>query len=310
MPLDKLCMLKKIQKAVVLFSLFFSFYSFGWGNVGHRASGLIADAKLTTQAKMAISQLLGQQSLADVANWADTIKSGNKYVATHWYHFENITDGFDYLKNLKAMPNDKRVLGGVIQAVLVCEDILRSPTATKWDKADALKFIVHFIGDIHQPLHTGRPQDNGATKVPVKWFGTDMSLHGVWDYGMMESGHKDIFRPGMTLEQASLAYAQYLGQGAQRARIVYQQTGIETWLNESISLRAQSYDQMYNKDQTRYQATNLPYIDSRVLFSGLRIADTLNQIFANTRQPNMNVVFKQQIEAIVGAINKIINIKP
>jgi hypothetical protein len=107
-----------------------------------------------------------------------------------------------------------------------------------------------------------------------------------------------------------LAYAQYLGQGAQRARIVYQQTGIETWLNESISLRAQSYDQMYNKDQVRYQATNLPYLDSRVLFSGLRLADTLNQIFANTPPLNVDVSFKQQIESIVGAISKIINIKP
>lgn len=294
----------------LLFSLLFSVYSLGWGNVGHRASGLIADAHLTPQAKMAVNQLLGQQSLADVANWADTIKSGNTYQATHWYHFEKITDGFSYLKNLQSMPKEQRALGGVVQVILVCQEILRSPTATKWDKADALKFITHFIGDIHQPLHTGRPQDSGATKIQVTWFGTAMSLHGVWDYGMIETGHQDIIRPGMTLEQASLAYAQYLANGAQRARIVYQQTSLETWLNESIKLRAQTYDQLYNKDQNRYQALNLPYLDARVLYSGLRLADTLNQIFAQTSPSNPDVLFKQQIEAIVGAINKIINIKP
>lgn len=290
--------------------MLFSLVSFGWGDLGHRASGLIADAHLTPQAKMAINQLLGQQSLADVANWADSIKSGNTYQATHWYHFEKIADGFNYLKNLQAMPKEQRALGGVVQVILVCQDILRSPSATKWDKADALKFITHFIGDIHQPLHTGRPQDSGATKIQVTWFGTSMSLHGVWDYGMIETGHQDIIKSGMTLEQASLVYAQYLAQGAHRARIVYQQTSLETWLNESIALRAQTYDQMYNKDQARYQALNLPYLDARVLYSGLRLADTLNQIFANTPPPNADVLFKQQIESIVGAIGKIINIKP
>ncbi|MBL7545979.1 MAG: S1/P1 nuclease [Bdellovibrionaceae bacterium] len=299
-----------MKKIVVLFSLLFSLYSFGWGNVGHRASGLIADAHLTPKSKMAISQLIGQQSLADVANWADTIKSGNTYEATRRYHYENIADGFRYLKNLQAMPKEQRALGGVVQAVLLCQDILRSPTATKWDKADALKFITHFIGDIHQPLHTGRPQDNGATKISVTWFGNAMSLHGVWDYGMIETGHQDFLKPGMSLEQASLAYAQYLVQGAQRARVVYQPTSVETWLNESIQLRSQTYDQLYNKDQARYQALNLPYLDARVLYSGLRIADTLNQIFANTPPPNADISLKQQIESIVGAISKIINIKP
>ena len=299
-----------MQKIIVLVSVFFSLYAFGWGNVGHRASGLIADAHLSQKSKIAIEQLLNGQSLADVANWADTIKSGSTYQAAHWYHFEKIADGFNYLKNLKSMPRDQQALGGVVQAVIVCQDILRSPTASKANKVDALKFITHFIGDIHQPLHTGRPQDNGATKVPVTWFGTPMSLHGVWDYGMIETGHQDILHPGMTLEQASLVYAQYLAQTAQRNRVVYQQSSIETWLNESISLRAQTYDQLYNKDQARYQSANLPYLDARVLYSGLRLADTLNQIFAQTPPPNADLAFRQQIEAIVGAVTRIINLRP
>ncbi len=299
-----------MKKNIALLILFSSFHVFGWGNVGHRASGIIADAHLTPQAKMAVSQLLNQQALADVANWADTIKSGGSYEATHTYHYEKIQDGFNYLKNLKALPNDQRALGGVVQATILCQDILRSPAASRNDKVDALKFLVHFIGDIHQPLHTGRPQDNGGTKVQVNWFGTKMSLHGVWDYGMIETGHSDIVRPGMTLEQASLNYAQYLVKAARSARIVYQQTGIETWLNESIKLRAQAYDQIYNQDQKRYQALNLPYVDSRVLFSGMRIADTVNQIFANTSPPQQDTLFKQQIEAIIGSIAKIINIRP
>lgn len=299
-----------MQKIVVLFSLFFSICAFGWGSVGHRASGLIADAHLNQNSRLAISQILDQPSLADVANWADTIKSGNTYLATHWYHFEKIADGFNYLHNLQVMPKEQQALGGIMQAILVCQDILRSKTASKAEKADALKFITHFIGDIHQPLHTGRPEDNGATKIPVTWFGTAMSLHGVWDYGMIETGHKDIIRPGMTLEQASLAYAQYLAQGALRARIIYQQSSIETWLNESIRLRGPSYDPIYNTDQARYQSLNLPYLDARVLYSGLRLADTLNQIFAQLPPPSQEIVFRQQIEAIVGAIAKIINIKP
>lgn len=299
-----------MQKIVMIFGLFLSFYALGWGSVGHRTSGLIADAHLSQKSKIAVSQILDQQSLADMANWADTIKSGNTYVSTHWYHFEKIADGITYLKHLQDMPIDQRARGGIVQAVLVCEDVLRSPSSTKAEKVDALKFITHFIGDIHQPLHTGRPEDNGATKVPVVWFGTAMSLHGVWDYGMIETGHQDFIRPGMTLEQASLAYARYLVQAAQRGSIVYQQSSIETWLYESLRLRRQTYDELYLKDQIHYQAVNLPYLDARVLYSGLRLADTLNQIFAQTPPPSQSVLFRQQIEAIVGAISKIINISP
>lgn len=299
-----------MQNFIALTILCFSVHVLGWGNVGHRASGIIADAHLTPQAKMAVGQLLNQQTLADVANWADTIKSGGSYEATHTYHYEKIQDGFNYLKNLKAMPNDQRALGGVVQAIMLCQDILRSPAAPKNDKIDALKFLVHFIGDIHQPLHTGRPQDNGGTKVQVNWFGTKMSLHAVWDYGMIETGHADIVRPGMSLEQASLAYAQYLVKAARSARVVYQQSGLETWLNESIKLRAQTYDQIYNQDQKRYQALNLRYLDSRVLFAGMRIADTVNQIFASSPPPSQDQLFKQQIEALVGSITRIINLRP
>ena len=288
----------------------FSWNALAWGPIGHRAIGLIADANLSPTAKTGIAQLLNRQTLADVANWADVVKVGPYYSATKWYHFDSVPDRVTYLQSLAAMTPEQKALGGLVEVILASKDIIKASNRTLSEKSDAIKFITHFIGDLHQPLHTGRPEDRGGNDIPVNWFGSKMNLHSVWDSGIILTGHKDIIKPQMSLEQASIAYAQYLVKAYTTSRFVYQSTDTETWMNESISLRAQAYDQLYNKDQNRYLALNTPQVDSRVLMAGLRLADTINQIFAGLPIPPKETLFKQQIEKIVGSLTKLINLRP
>ena len=66
-------------------------------------------------------------------------------------------------------------------------ETLRDPTASAADKRLALRFTIHIIGDLHQPLHAGRPGDRGGNNVKVTWFGEQTNLHSVWDSGMIDS---------------------------------------------------------------------------------------------------------------------------
>jgi hypothetical protein len=285
--------------------------SFGWGSLGHRTVGLIADANLTPKAKASVQYLLNKQGLADVANWADSIKSGLSYKQTVRYHYEKIPAGVSYLQNLQKLTPEEKAQGGTIVALIVARDTLRNSMTTLQEKADALKFIAHFVGDIHQPLHSGRPDDRGGNDIPVTWFGESANLHKVWDTSMIYSGHKDILNQQMPIEQASLAYAKHLVKKTSR-EIIFVRSDLDMWIYEAIYLRESGgvYDISYANQQASYQAKLLPTLDNRVLVAGLRLADMVNQIFEGAPVPQAELTFRRQIEVLMGNIAKYISLKP
>ncbi len=300
--------MKKNIFGILIFIL--SHQSFGWGPIGHRTAGLIADANLTPKAKASVSYLLKNQGLADVANWADVIKSGTAYQQTLRYHYEGVPVGMNYLEYLQNTKADERDKGGTVLAMLVARDTLRSPSTNLQDKTDALKFLAHFVADIHQPLHTGRPGDRGGNDIKLNWFGEPSNLHRVWDSGMILTGHRNIINQNMTLEQSSLIYAQFLAKVSGR-QIRFVRSDFDNWVYESLSLRDSAvYDQSYLNQQAAYQGKLLQYLDNRVLVSGLRLADTLNQIFEIQPIPPEEVTFRKEIEAIVGNLYRFISLRP
>lgn len=289
--------------------LLIPFQTFAWGPIGHRTVGLIADSLLTPNAKAGVRGLLGNQTLADVANWADAIKSGGGYKQTVWYHFEKISDRTYFIPHLKSLPPDMQRKGGMMTALLVAIDNLKNPKVPLAEKADSLKFFVHFVGDLHQPLHSGRPEDNGAVKIPVTWFGEAMNLHRVWDSGMMLTGHPDFLNPQMPLDQASSNYGIFLIK-QYRNKPVTLGFEMEKWLYESMILREAAYDPIYNTDQKKYQDLHLAEIDRRVFEAGVRLADMVNLIFSNTPVPPVTVNFWNEIVKIVGDLHQIISLRP
>jgi len=298
----------KIKKIFFAF-LFLPLQCLAWGPIGHCTVGLIAEANLTPQAKNAISKILGGQSLGDVANWADSLKSTGDYRQAIWYHFEKIPDNVKYLDNLNAQSAKQKTKGGVVAAILVANDTLRKTTATAREQTDALKFLVHFVGDIHQPLHTGRPEDNGGVKVDTVWFGMPMSLHKIWDSGMIGSGHGDIFTDSQPLNQVTQVYANYLVQKFSGTS-VNTAMDVETWLNESLALRAAAYDKLYESDPVQYQKMHLPEIDLRIYSAGLRLAHMINDIYANSPVPKTEMNLWQDIENILGDLYSVIRLNP
>lgn len=287
--------------------------SFGWGALGHRTVGIIAEANLTPKAKAAVKYLLNNESLGDAANWADAIKSGTTYQQTKTYHYEKVPTGMTYLEYLQNLKPEERALGGTVEAMFVARDILRASAVnravTAQEKVDALKFLAHFVGDIHQPLHSGRPEDRGGNDIKVVWAGAPLNLHSVWDGGMIYSGHTDLFTPATPIDKASIIYGKFLTRV--NSRIVFERSDFDTWVYESVAIRESGvYDKSYQTNQAVYQKTMLPVLDNRVLMAGLRLADTLNQIFENSPIPEAELTFRKQVEMIVGNLYKFISLRP
>lgn len=151
----------------------------GWSGDAHQIVALIAEDQLTPQAKAAATELLdgGRVSDAEVVNWADEIRRQRRETAP--WHYVNIpvdAAGYDAQRDGK---------GGdtVIGAIEVQAKILADTSQPREKRADALKFVIHFVGDLHQPLHSADRGDRGGNTRLVMYPGQNkaQNLHTVWD---------------------------------------------------------------------------------------------------------------------------------
>ena len=270
-----------------------------WGPLGHRAIALIAEEHLTPAARAFVAERLENSSMAGAANWADSVTDDPRFPGSIWYHFEKIPDGVGYLDNLRALPGKQRRKGGAVVAILAAEDCLRDPGARRRDQTTALKFLIHLVGDLHQPLHTGRPEDKGGVEIETTWSGAPMSLHRIWDSGLILSGHRDLFSAGTTQRAAAEAYARHLAERF-AAEPVADETDVEAWLDESLALRPAAYELRPAADQDAYVAANLEPIDRRIHAAGRRLARMLNDIAAGAPASAKGLALRAAIDSIPG----------
>ena len=136
------------------------------------------------------------------------------------------------------------------------------------DKAFYLRFLVHFVGDIHQPLHVGRAEDRGGNDIKVKWFGNDTNLHRVWDTHII-----DDFQMSYT------ELANHLQNNFNASDISLMTE--DEWIDESQQLVNKVYSQVKNGDSLGYTYIyqNFDLVKLQLFTAGVRLADTLNDIF-------------------------------
>lgn len=300
---------RNIRFLVIFSTCLLSLNSWGWGQLGHRTVGLIAQSRLSSQSQTAIKELLGNSTLADVSIWADSARPQAPWKHTSGYHYNDAPDGLNLLATLKQMDAKQRAKGGAIQALLVAEAVLRNPATSDADKKYAVQFLVHFVGDIHQPLHVGRPEDRGGNDIKLRWDGVDVNLHSVWDTMLIQYGHDDILN-GKTPQEQSKIYAAYLTKNLVKVSPPQGTAAhFEAWFNESIVPRKSIYEDrdLSNQDYTQQF---IDTADQRIYFAGLRLADLFNRIFGNQAPSNPSVQLRKNIEAIVGKLEDIIQLTP
>jgi hypothetical protein len=175
---------------------------FSWGREGHRVIADIAEHRLNSTARTNLETLIGTQKLASVANWADEVR-GERDETYNW-HFVDIPStaaGFDHDRDCW-QPNSGHQGAAedhhncVVDRITIFEEVLANPKASRPDRVEALKFLVHFVGDVHQPFHA-IGDARGGNDIQVREFGRNQcgqhtcNLHGAWDTGVPShnSGH-------------------------------------------------------------------------------------------------------------------------
>src|SRR5690606_1275944 len=133
-----------------------SFLSWGWGATGHRVTGYIANKHLNKKARKAIERILNGQSLAIVSTWMDDIRSDSTYDYTTDWHWVTIPDGMTYEQA------EKNPKGDIIESIERIVAELKSRKLTPEREVERLKWLIHLVGAIHQPLHVGRGDDRGG----------------------------------------------------------------------------------------------------------------------------------------------------
>lgn len=241
-----------------------------WGATGHRAVGDIAEAHLTPWAAAQVRALLGTESLARASTWPDEIRSDDAWDHSHPWHYINLEDG-QTLETLERNPQ-----GDILEAMERFAAVLRDDAASYRDKVIALRFLVHFVGDIHQPLHAGRASDRGGNEIAVIFFREPSNLHAVWDSGMIE-------RQGLSFTEL----VRFIHHPTPREVASWQDSTFRDWVEESLALRQRCYDYGPQEGPAgtpptlswEYSYQHLPLVHRRLLQAGVRLAGTLNDIF-------------------------------
>ncbi len=237
-----------------------------WGRTGHNVIGRIAANHLTNKAKAGVAALLGEETLADVASWADDTRNRT----TGSWHFINVEPGlsFDEFKHQVEGKVD------VYTALVKAEGILSDVQAGREERVDALKYIVHFVGDIHQPMHVSREEDKGGNTIQVQYDNRNSNLHGLWDSGLLEHA-------GLNEEQL----ARQFDKATEQQIAKWQSDPQIMWAWESYQISAQLYGEIEKNgteiDEIYYKA-HMPIVENRIEKAGIRLAGVLNVIFDKT----------------------------
>lgn len=253
--------------------------AFAWGKNGHRIVAEIAQQNLSVEAKKGVKDILGDQDLARVSTWPDEVRSDKSYdYATPW-HYVSIPNGKTYFDQKRA-PN-----GDVIFALFQFEETLRDKKATKEQKKDALRFMVHMMGDLHQPLHVGLAEDKGGNAVKIKWFKAESNLHALWDEGIID------------FEQLSYTeYTKFLNFFSKDDRSSFEKGTFLDWATESQELRPMVYNVPNDTAGYEYHFQVKPIYEKRLRQAGLRLATVLNKIFKNEKLDKTYLELRQKVK--------------
>ena len=258
------------MKRLVLLSICCLFMStttvrddFFWGQIGHRVVGHIADGMLTKKAQKNVQRVLGHETLAEVSTWMDEVRSDRAFdYATTW-HYTTIPDGQTY------ETAEKQENGDVIWAIEKIVKELKSGELSAEDEAVNLKFLVHLVGDIHQPLHVGNGEDRGANDVKVRWFRSNANLHSVWDSRMIDQKQYSYTELAAKINHPTKADIKE-----------WQAATVRDWATESMSYRERVYSIPEDGALSyRYSYDNFDLVEYRLLQGGVRLAGVINEIY-------------------------------
>jgi hypothetical protein len=239
--------------------------AWGWGREGHQIVATVAEDHLHETTKVMIQSLIGNNHLYSVATWADDIRK-ERHETAPW-HYVDIPLGSTYDANRDCSLPKSCVVVKIGDFVRVLTDKSKS----REERAEALKFVVHFVGDIHQPMHAVG-EARGGNGIHVSFLESshcgryDCNLHGVWDSDLIE--HTGLIREEYARHEEELIGADKLGTLTDGTP--------DQWADESAGLAQAAWVPDGTDLNERYYDTQIKVVDKQLALAGLRLAKLLN----------------------------------
>ncbi len=226
--------------------------------------GKIASQYLKSSTKRKIKKLLNNQSLDFVSTYGDEIKSDKRYNKLYTWHYINIPLESDY------ETSEKNPNGDLVTGINHCLEVIKNDASSDDDKAFYLKLLIHFMGDLHQPMHVGLAEDKGGNDFKVQWFYKDSNLHAVWDGDMIDSY-------GMSYSELA-NNANALNKNQVKA---IQKGTLVDWVNDTHQLTRNVYANVKPNENLRYNYNydNFENLRTQLQKAGIRLAKVLNELF-------------------------------
>ena len=257
--------LKKIFIAV--FFIFGIAEASAWGVTGHRVVAEIAENHLTNRAKRKLRKLIGKQKLAYWANWPDNVRNSPEWKNTSTWHYVNIPPQETKEQFIEQLKNNNKP--NIYTAIQNVKGVIVDKNTPDADREIYLRFLVHFLGDMMQPMHTGREEDLGGNLIKIQFFKKDTNLHSLWDSGLIDN-----------TKYSYTEYARVLDVKSKEEIKQIQSGSLEDWLYESHQAANQLYASVkpgenYSYD---YQEQYKDLLERQLLHAGLRLAKILNEV--------------------------------
>ena len=238
-----------------------------FGPSGHRLAAHFAERELCPETRAALAPLLAGMTLAEAGLWPDTIRRLPEWEHTKPWHYLNVGDRGSVRRAAARGPDN------VLAALSRFETELADTSRSNRQRGLALRFIVHFVVDIHQPLHVGRQSDRGGNLVAVLVADRETNLHAVWD--------GEPLRRATDLSPGGAA--RRLPRPGPLAVSRWQEASALDWARESKALRPRVY--AFTSQGARPVALSAAYLDAartlvdrRLLEAGVRLAGRLNAL--------------------------------
>ena len=256
--------------------LFFSLFVFpissalAWGGQGHRMVAQLAQEQLTPRALAQVNDLLkGEKkpTMAGVASWADELRDTDAalYRKTSKMHYINSgEDGCVYFPATACKDGEC-----VVAALTNYSRVLADPRASREARTEALKFVIHFAGDVYQPLHAGNAKDKGGNDIQLRYNNEGTNLHRLWDSGMFYYEH---LSDGEYLNRLRPLQAQLIALDDMHKNSAY-------WAQQSCRItQAADFYPVTSQLMPEYIQRWRPVAEMQVVLAAQQLADILNRV--------------------------------
>ncbi|PPK87355.1 S1/P1 nuclease [Neolewinella xylanilytica] len=281
-----------IRILLVLLCCYLPQFLSAWGANGHRIVAHIAYENLNDAARARVDAALGDNYLSQVSTWPDYIRAESGWDFASPWHYMTVQPDQTVADVVNETAQDPGIFD-VQEAIAFMADVLAGkeevrqrltelleknkvePLAGSLD-ATALAFLIHFVADVHMPLHVGKNRDLGANRITVLFFGDRYNLHSVWDTQIIEA------------ERLSFTeFADYVTMHTRARQAEWADDDAQTWMEESVVLRERIYNTLYDRTDREsglpdlgYDYTHdfLPVVEERLGAAGYRAAALLNRV--------------------------------